>query len=859
MTNNACANCGQDNSKFNLRCHQCGVEILVISEQPKSGGGSPSIEDQGTHMVSLGAEKAGGSSSGDRIGPYHLLQKLGEGGMGEVFLAEQTEPVRRKVALKVIKHGMDSREVVARFESERQALAMMSHANIARIFDAGQTEKGRPFFVMEYIKGIPITDHCDKHRLKVRDRLGIFLQVCEGVQHAHQKAIIHRDLKPSNILVTIQEGQAVPKIIDFGVARAIDQRLTERTLFTELGQMVGTPEYMSPEQAEMTGQDIDTRSDIYSLGVILYELLAGALPFDPYDLRNAGLYEIQRKIREDEPPRPSTRVSTLGKKITEKAASRRTEPVALAKQLRRDLDWITMKSIDKDRTRRYGSSAEFAADIGRFLRNEAVEASPPSVAYRLMKFTRRHRIAVSSGLSIALLLIIFAVTAVWQASRIAEERDRAELEASRATAVNDFLVDVLGSANPVSEDGKSDITLLEALQHASREAAVSFENQPDIEASLKRTIGLTYSQLYRYELAEPLLRSVLDTRRSLHGNNHADVAESLEDIASMLRGKVRSLSTAPGKSDYAEAESLVMEALEIRRQLSSPDDPSTAVSLNELAMLKHNYDQEAARDLYRQAIRIQQQAGNESIELADMMSNLAWLLGSFGDYTEGEKLLRQAITIRQNLGSRIQPSDWQFLGIFLFHKGDFAGAETEFAKAVAQGRQAFQENPSIMGSLLWSLGWAQVEQGKYAEAEPILTEALQLHQSFFAANGQRPDQIRIAETLFTLAEVYAASNRTKEAEEHYQEAMTILGSESQPDWETGWARTLAQTSYGIFLTSQSRYPEAESQLLAAHALAPEFGEGAMAENAATALMKLYLAWGKPEQAAKIRAERTNNR
>ena len=325
------------------------------------------------------------------IDRYRLLQKLGEGGMGVVYEAEQRHPVQRRVALKIIRWGMDTKQVVARFTSERQALALMDHPCIAKVYDGGATEQGRPFFVMELVHGEPITAYCNRHRLSPPERLALFVKVCQGVQHAHQKGVIHRDLKPSNILVSTGDDGPTPKIIDFGVAKATSQRLTERTVFTELGQWIGTPEYMSPEQAELTGLDIDTRTDVYSLGVLLYELLVGAQPFDPQELRGSGFDEMRRKIREQDPPRPSTRVGSLGAASTTAADSRRTDPRSLGRTLRGDLDWITMKALEKDRTRRYASASELAADLLHHLRHEPILAGPPGVGYRFRKMLLRHR------------------------------------------------------------------------------------------------------------------------------------------------------------------------------------------------------------------------------------------------------------------------------------------------------------------------------------------------------------------------------------------------------------------------------------------------------------------------------------
>jgi WD40 repeat protein/serine/threonine protein kinase len=346
---------------------------------------------------------------GTVIGPYKLLQEIGEGGMGTVFMAEQTEPLRRTVAMKLVKAGMDSRQVLARFEAERQALALMDHPNIAKVLDAGATESRRPYFVMELIRGIPITEYCDREKITIRERLGLFIDVCQAVQHAHQKGIIHRDLKPSNVLVTVVDGAAVPKVIDFGVAKAIGQQLTDRTLFTAFAQLVGTPLYMSPEQAALSGVDVDTRSDIYSLGVLLYELLTGTTPFDRDSFHQASWDEKRRLIREEEPPRPSTRLSESNPSLPTISAQRRMDPARLTRLVRGELDWIVMKCLEKDRSRRYETAAGVAADLRRYLDDEPVLACPPSAAYRFRKLARRHRSAVVTAAAVVLAVVVAVV------------------------------------------------------------------------------------------------------------------------------------------------------------------------------------------------------------------------------------------------------------------------------------------------------------------------------------------------------------------------------------------------------------------------------------------------------------------
>ena len=422
MPSNMCSRCGAVLGAGVFFCPNCLIEIATPGE---------SAQQDSAERVTTRAQGATVVGFPDRIGAYRILEVLGEGGMGIVYLAEQHEPIRRRVALKVIKLGMDTRQVVARFEAERQALALMDHPNIASVYDAGSTADGRPYFAMEYVPGSSITAYCDRHQLSIRDRVTLFQQVCAAVQHAHQKGVIHRDLKPSNVLVMVQDGRAVPKVIDFGVAKATHQHLTEKTLFTEHGLFIGTPEYMSPEQAALTGDDIDSTTDIYSLGVILYELLIGTLPFDAAVLRRAGYDAMRRVIRDDDPPRPSTRLSGLGAGASEVARRRRTDRGTLTRELKGDLDWITLKALDKDRSRRYLSASEFAADLARHLDDDPVVARPPSTTYRVGKFVRKHRAAVigATAAFAALSTALAVVTLLYWRTQAEARRDRLAVQA----------------------------------------------------------------------------------------------------------------------------------------------------------------------------------------------------------------------------------------------------------------------------------------------------------------------------------------------------------------------------------------------------------------------------------------------
>jgi eukaryotic-like serine/threonine-protein kinase len=556
------------------------------------------------------------------MGRYKLLQKIGEGGCGAVWMAEQQAPLVRRVALKIIKLGMDTKEVVARFEAERQALALMDHLNIARVFDGGTTEAGRPFFVMELVRGVKITDYCDQHSLSTPERLALFIQVCHAVQHAHQKGIIHRDLKPSNILVMRHDGGAVPKVIDFGIAKAIQGRLTDSTLFTAFEQFLGTPAHMSPEQAEFSGLDVDTRSDIYSLGVLLYELLTGRPPLDPQSLVRSGLDEIRRMIREVEPARPSARVNTLGDvdQVTV-ARQRGSAPAQLCNLLRGDLDWIVMRCLEKDRTRRYETVAELAADIRRHLEHEPVIARPPTPWYLARKFMGRHRLAVTAG-GVAISALLFGTTiATWswlqeraaharavnaeaaqaslraQAERAHEteiqERRRAEqnaakaaVEARRSQQAFAFLASTLREIGAGDPRGRNTAVLREAIDRTLTRMPAELKDNPEVDGTVRGVLAAMYLDLGQLAKAEELVQESIARNSAILGPEHHDVAQAkvvlaavrlsqrrVDEATALARESVTSLSeVSPGKHRYLAAAHAVLGAcLEIQGKLAEAE------------------------------------------------------------------------------------------------------------------------------------------------------------------------------------------------------------------------------------------------------------------------------------------------
>ena len=588
------------------QCAECGTPLL--DDVPE--GACPVCALRGALALPEDPSKAAVTEQpGDRIGRYKLLEKIGEGGYGVVYMAEQSEPIRRRVALKVVKLGMDTKQVIARFEAERQALALMDHPSIAKVLDAGATVTGRPYFVMELVRGIKITDYCDRHNLPTSQRLDLFMQVCLAVQHAHQKGIIHRDLKPSNILVTELDGRPVPKVIDFGIAKATGQQfLTGKTLFTAFHQFIGTPAYMSPEQTELSGVDVDTRSDIYTLGVLLYELLTGHLPFERKELAQAGFDEMSRLIRDREPVKPSTRLSSLSADdLTTVAKHRQSESPRLVHLVRGGLDWIVMKCLDKDRARRYETAIGLAQDIERHLNSEPVTAGAPGVAYRVGKFIRRHRYGFATASALVLLLISGMVVSLWLMMRAREA------ERQTRTLVT-LIEDVLEGESPAVALGQDTTLLRDILDGTERRIASDLKGQPALAAKLRHSIGKVYQAVGDYAKAEPALREVLAMRRSLFGDENPAVAESLNDLGVVLHGRGR----------LPESEATLRKALATWKRVSGNQSPGLAESLDNLGMVLLWEDKlDDAERVLREALAMQTKlAGEDNPTTATFLGNL---------------------------------------------------------------------------------------------------------------------------------------------------------------------------------------------------------------------------------------------
>ncbi len=604
---------------------------------------------------------------GTMIGNYKLLQLIGEGGMGAVYMAEQQQPVRRKVALKIIKLGMDTRQVVARFEAERQALALMDHPNIAHVLDAGATGTGRPYFVMELVRGIAIDEYCDKNHLSTHERLELFLPVCSAIQHAHQKGIIHRDLKPGNVLVTLHDGRPAPKVIDFGIAKAVNQRLTEKTLFTEFHQFIGTPEYMSPEQAEMSGLDIDSRTDIYALGVLLYKLLTGTTPFDAKTLREAGYMEFQRVVCEEEPQPLSMRVTTADD-VEELAHNRRAEPDQLSRLFRGDLDWIVLKALEKDRTRRYDSATSLADDIRRHLSCEPVHAGPPSATYKLGKFVRRHRVLVMAGALGVATLILGTTLALFGLIQARQEADRSQ-------KIADFLQDMLVAAHPGEQGG------------------------------------------YDIDVAQ-----VVETARDVFGDDHATVAAAIGSLATQLQST----------GNWDAAEPLYRESVRMWSELEGPDGPMVGRALARLGQLLRVKDDPEGEQVLRRSLEILTKLPRDGgVVAANSYLELAEILQNHGKYPEAETAWRESLRIRRNVAPHqlmLIATTLNTLANGIVISGRVAEAEPVVREVLEAFRRAIPEKSDIFVKVLVQIALYYLQLRDLDRAEALAREGLEIQR-----------------------------------------------------------------------------------------------------------------------------------
>jgi tetratricopeptide (TPR) repeat protein/tRNA A-37 threonylcarbamoyl transferase component Bud32 len=774
--------CGDDKAlraevELLLKHHADGSFLERAAQEPK-------VPPFSTFLAAALTEKPG-----DTIGRFKLREKIGEGGCGVVYMAEQEEPVRRRVALKIIKLGMDTRSVIARFEAEWQALAMMDHANIARVLDAGATETGRPYFVMELVGGIKITDYCEKNNLSTRQRLDLFIQVCHAIQHAHQKGVIHRDIKPSNVLVAEQDGVPIPKVIDFGIAKATAEKLTDQTVFTAFEQFLGTPAYMSPEQAQLGGLDVDTRSDIYSLGVLLYELLTGQTPFDAKELLAVGLEAMRKTIREKEPPTPSTRL-TQERLAQQAAGSSKSEIVNRKSEIDRDLDWIVMKCLEKDRARRYETANGLAMDIERHLSNEPVVAGPPSRAYRFQKLLRRNKLAFAAAAAVSLSVLVGLGISTWMYLK-------ARTEAAKSYEVATFLKDMLAGVGPSKALGRDTTMLREVLDKTAERVGKELAKEPEVEAELRNALATTYLELGLNKEAKEMAEASLRLARTRVGQKSALAAQALEVIGEAQREL----------GNYDEAEAAHREALTLRRENFGGDTPQVAASLNGLALTLYRKDKMTeAEPLFRQALAVNQKRfGEQSEEAATSLNNLALCLRGLGSVAEAEAAFRASLDIKRKVLGNEHPQvavTLNNLASLLQARGNLAGAEAAARESVEIERKLFGTEHQNVAHALSTLGDVLLLQGKLVEAEEAQRAALDMRRKLLG-----DDHLDVASSLNSLGNVLTHERKLGEAEKAYREALAIVRKQLGDD-----AMNVATTlnNLALNLENQGKLSQAES-------------------------------------------------
>ena len=793
-----------------------------------------------TSFAGLPAPAGSSEPARQRVGPYRLIRLLGRGGMGTVYLAERADgQFRHIVALKLARHGLFSDDLLSRFTYERQILAALDHPNIAHLHDGGTTDDGRPYFAMEYVDGVPLTNYCDTHRLSTQQRLTLFRTVCRAVQYAHRNLVIHRDLKPSNILVT-EEGTV--KLLDFGIAKLLDDEVVEQTApQTQTGMRLMTPEYASPEQIK--GEAITTATDVYQLGVLLYELLTGRRP---YRLSERVRHEIARVILEEEPTRPSTVVQRTEKiaqgqtviQLTPYTVSqaRSTNAQALRRRLSGDLDNIVLKALKKEPERRYASVEQLAEDVRRHLAGLPVLARGDTVRYRAAKFVRRHKVGVVMGAAFALVLLGFSIVTAVQSAQVRANAEEATLERDKAEQVVDFLVDLFESPDPSAAQGET-ITARDLLERGAARIEEELAEQPAVQAEMLEVLGRVHRNLGAHEDAEPLARRALDVRRTLYGPEHPEVIESIMTLAEVRRTQ----------GDYDEADSLWREALTISRKALGDEHLLTAASLHGLGVLRGTYKEEQkgeAEAYLREALAIRRKVlGENHRDVTSTLIRLASLLRQQRKFDEAEPLLREALTIRRAQYGDEHIYTANSLAMLLTVKDDVDEAEPLYREALAIYRKQLDPDHPSIATILFNLGRALIFRRDFQGAEPVFREVLALRRTQFG--DVHP---RVASAVLQLGRVLHRLDRHEEAEPLLQEAVSIrqevLGATS---WQVG----SAGMELGICLTAQARYEEAEERLEESIALlkAGRGPEDHLTHAAQDTLAYLYQVWGKPAPTA----------